>query len=91
MLGTPTRRAPALLDFLRRTESDFPYLVLHKAEIRDIGGIVYCNDGDWVESQTTLMETAAGDLEILHRRDRAVRLAMVDVDELDGGDFRCAS
>jgi len=39
---------------------------IHKAEIRDIGGIVYCNDGDWVESLTALVETTAGDLEILH-------------------------
>jgi len=27
---------------------------IHKAEIRDIGGILYCNDGDWVESLTAL-------------------------------------
>ena len=23
---------------------------IHKAELRDVGGILYCNDGDWVES-----------------------------------------
>ena len=27
---------------------------IHKAEIRDIDGILYCNDGDWVESLTAL-------------------------------------
>jgi UDP-2,3-diacylglucosamine pyrophosphatase LpxH len=56
---------------------------IHKAEIRDIGGIVYCNDGDWVESLTALVETAAGDLEILHWHDHAARPAVVEIDEPD--------
>jgi len=38
---------------------------IHKAEIRDIDGVVYCNDGDWVESCTALVEHADGRLEIL--------------------------
>ena len=32
---------------------------IHHAEIRDIDGILYCNDGDWVESLTALVETCA--------------------------------
>ena len=39
---------------------------IHKAEIRDIDGMLYCNDGDWVESLTALVEDAAGNLSILH-------------------------
>jgi UDP-2,3-diacylglucosamine pyrophosphatase LpxH len=38
---------------------------IHHAEIRDINGILYCNDGDWVESLTTLVEHTDGRLEIL--------------------------
>jgi UDP-2,3-diacylglucosamine pyrophosphatase LpxH len=38
---------------------------IHRAEIRDIDGIVYCNDGDWVESCTALVEHLDGRLEIL--------------------------
>jgi UDP-2,3-diacylglucosamine pyrophosphatase LpxH len=38
---------------------------IHKAEIRDIDGIVYCNDGDWVESLTALAETFDGQLQII--------------------------
>src|SRR5260221_3411833 len=38
---------------------------IHKAEIRDIGGVLYCNDGDWVESMTALVETEAGELRII--------------------------
>ena len=38
---------------------------IHKAEIRDIGGILYCNDGDWVESLTALVESHDGALSIV--------------------------
>ncbi|HEX9465694.1 MAG TPA: UDP-2,3-diacylglucosamine diphosphatase [Alphaproteobacteria bacterium] len=38
---------------------------IHKAEMREIDGILYCNDGDWVESCTALVEHANGRLEIL--------------------------
>src|SRR5262249_40122810 len=38
---------------------------IHQAEIRQIGRILYLNDGDWVESCTALVENARGDLEIL--------------------------
>ncbi|MEI7446439.1 MAG: UDP-2,3-diacylglucosamine diphosphatase [Burkholderiales bacterium] len=38
---------------------------IHHAEIRDIDGILYCNDGDWVESLTALVEHPDGRLEIL--------------------------
>lgn len=38
---------------------------IHHAEIREIGGVIYCNDGDWVESCTALVERADGSLEIL--------------------------
>jgi UDP-2,3-diacylglucosamine pyrophosphatase LpxH len=38
---------------------------IHHAEIRTIEGILYCNDGDWVESLTALVEQADGSLEIL--------------------------
>jgi len=38
---------------------------IHKAEIREFGSILYCNDGDWVESCTALVEHADGRLEIL--------------------------
>ncbi len=38
---------------------------IHHAEIREIDGITYCNDGDWVESCTALVEHQDGRLEIL--------------------------
>lgn len=39
---------------------------IHHAEIRDIGGIKYCNDGDWVESLTALVEHWDGRLELIY-------------------------
>ena len=38
---------------------------IHKAEVREIGGILYCNDGDWVESLTALVETEEGELKVI--------------------------
>lgn len=38
---------------------------IHKAEMRDIDGVLYCNDGDWVESLTALVELPNGELKIL--------------------------
>jgi UDP-2,3-diacylglucosamine pyrophosphatase LpxH len=38
---------------------------IHKAQIRMIDGLLYCNDGDWVESLTALVEDHAGKLEIV--------------------------
>ena len=39
---------------------------IHRAEMRDINGVLYCNDGDWVESRTALVEHMDGTLELLH-------------------------
>ncbi len=41
----------------------------HRAEIRMIDGVLYCNDGDWVESCTALCETRAGQLKLLYSAD----------------------
>jgi UDP-2,3-diacylglucosamine pyrophosphatase LpxH len=38
---------------------------IHHAEMREIDGILYINDGDWVESLTALAEHADGRLEII--------------------------
>ena len=38
---------------------------IHRAEITEIDGVLYCNDGDWVESCTTLTEDFNGRLALL--------------------------
>lgn len=38
---------------------------IHYAEMRKIGPLLYCNDGDWVESCTAMIEDINGDLSII--------------------------
>ena len=52
--------------------------------IRDIEGILYCNDGDWVESCTALVESAEGKLELLSWTETvAAREAASNSDEIE--------
>jgi UDP-2,3-diacylglucosamine pyrophosphatase LpxH len=39
---------------------------IHRAELREVDGLLYCNDGDWVESVTALVETWDGRLQMVH-------------------------
>jgi UDP-2,3-diacylglucosamine pyrophosphatase LpxH len=39
---------------------------IHKPEMRMIDGVLYCNDGDWVESCSALVEHFDGRLEIIN-------------------------
>ena len=43
---------------------------IHHAAIREIDGVLYCNDGDWVESCTALVEDWDGQLRLVHWADR---------------------
>jgi UDP-2,3-diacylglucosamine pyrophosphatase LpxH len=38
---------------------------IHRANLRDIGGTLYCNTGDWVESCSALIERERGELALL--------------------------
>ncbi len=38
---------------------------IHRAEIATLGEVTYCNDGDWVESCTALVEDFSGELSLL--------------------------
>lgn len=39
---------------------------IHKATLREIDGTLYCNDGDWTESCSALVEHFDGQLQLLH-------------------------
>jgi UDP-2,3-diacylglucosamine pyrophosphatase LpxH len=39
---------------------------IHRAEMRTINGTLYCNDGDWVESRSALVEHMDGRLELVY-------------------------
>jgi len=51
---------------------------IHRAEMRDIDGILYANDGDWVESLTALVEHADGRLELIDWSDQLRRRLWID-------------
>ena len=46
---------------------------IHKPEIRDIDGIMYYNDGDWVESLSALVEEASGELRLVYWQEIMLR------------------
>ncbi len=46
---------------------------IHHAEMRTIEGVLYCNDGDWVESCTALVEDFDGRLRIVHWAEEMAR------------------
>ncbi|MEP3655691.1 MAG: hypothetical protein ABJO36_12415 [Litorimonas sp.] len=74
-LKTRTKRAMNFIqsfeeqvaDYCRRKDFDGAICGhIHVAEMREIDGIVYMNDGDWVESCTALAEHHDGRWELLH-------------------------
>lgn len=48
---------------------------IHRAEMRDIDGTLYCNDGDWVESLTALVEHQDGQLQIVQWQAQPAKVA----------------
>jgi UDP-2,3-diacylglucosamine pyrophosphatase LpxH len=48
---------------------------IHRAGMSTIDGVLYCNDGDWVESCTALVEDMNGQLSLLHASQVRERLA----------------
>jgi UDP-2,3-diacylglucosamine pyrophosphatase LpxH len=55
---------------------------IHKPEIRDIDGILYCNDGDWVESLSALVEDEDGKLRLITWHDVVMQQAREHADKL---------
>ena len=43
---------------------------IHRPEMRMIDGLLYCNDGDWIENCSALTETADGQLQLLRWTDK---------------------
>jgi UDP-2,3-diacylglucosamine pyrophosphatase LpxH len=44
---------------------------IHRAEIREVNGVLYCNDGDWVESRSALVEHDDGRLALVFWNEEA--------------------
>lgn len=63
---------------------------LHMAGIRVAGGLLYCNDGDWVEHCTALVEDRGGALSLLQWTERQHVLAQKPVDDTLGAAAQAA-
>jgi len=61
---------------------------IHKATIEEQQGITYCNDGDWVESCTALVERHDGSLAVIHWADESVYLLEETENEYSPGQRR---
>jgi UDP-2,3-diacylglucosamine pyrophosphatase LpxH len=52
---------------------------IHQADLVERDGLVYCNDGDWVESCTAIVVDLHGELRLVHWRPAAVALDAIAV------------
>ncbi|KZN68273.1 ser/threonine protein phosphatase [Pseudoalteromonas luteoviolacea CPMOR-1] len=59
---------------------------IHQPRINVTDGIVYCNDGDWIENCTALVENEQGRIELLHWSDiqKVLNVVELDTQNLDG-------
>lgn len=59
---------------------------IHRPEIREINGTLYCNDGDWVESRSALVEHLDGRLEIIYWKASQGRKSKAPQSETERGE-----
>ncbi|WP_440055949.1 UDP-2,3-diacylglucosamine diphosphatase [Pseudoalteromonas sp. T1lg65] len=63
---------------------------IHQPEIKVQDSIVYCNDGDWIENCTALVENQEGRIELLHWSDIKKVLNMVETNEIKAAKVKAA-
>ena len=51
------------------------------AWVPQVNGVLYCNDGDWIESCTALVEDEVGNLSILNWPEEREKLKLVSLEE----------
>jgi UDP-2,3-diacylglucosamine pyrophosphatase LpxH len=86
--ATIKRRLSGAQEYIRRFEAvaveyaderGFDGIVcghIHRPNLRRIDGLLYANDGDWVEHGTALAETQSGDLELVGWQSEIVTLGL---------------
>jgi hypothetical protein len=50
---------------------------IHFGHVRELGGVLYLNDGDWVEHCTALIEDHTGAMELIHWSEQRAALGRV--------------
>ena len=56
---------------------------IHHPQLKVVDGIVYCNDGDWIESCTAVVEQENGRIELLHWSDTQTVINSADITKLN--------
>lgn len=51
---------------------------IHRPALRQVGSVLYCNDGDWVENLSALVETRTGELQLAQWRGLALEMSAVN-------------
>ena len=64
---------------LFRSKFSFTHLV--KEPNNDLISFLYCNDGDWIESCTALVEDEVGNLSILNWPEEREKLKLISLEE----------
>ena len=72
----------AVSDRARRENADVVICGhIHRPEIKELNGVLYCNDGDWIESCTALVEDDVGNLSILNWPEEREKLKLISFEE----------
>ena len=64
---------------------------IHKAEMRKVDGLIYSNDGDWVESLSALVEHHDGKLELIDWQNAVQTQTSRAIDQLQMSDSATSS
>ena len=60
---------------------------IHQPALKEMGGILYMNSGDWVETLSALVETEQGEWRIVYYTDEATEDTADDTEDLDNEEF----
>ena len=55
---------------------------IHHPAVKVVDGILYCNDGDWIENCTALVENSSGRIELLHWSETQKVIHSADISKL---------
>ncbi|TMP20578.1 UDP-2,3-diacylglucosamine hydrolase [Pseudoalteromonas sp. S2721] len=55
---------------------------IHHPAVKVVDGILYCNDGDWIENCTALVENSSGRIELLHWSETKKVIHSADISKL---------
>ena len=55
---------------------------IHHPAVKVVDGILYCNDGDWIENCTALVENSSGRIELLHWSETKKVINSADISKL---------